>query len=106
MDFYEIMLQQKLAGGGGGGSSDFSTAEVTFTNDAPFSIPVCVNYTEQGVIGIMVDYATTGSHTVPLYKGHAYITTNNTSCSVTGSAEVIMNGYLIDVYGNCTITRA
>lgn len=99
---------------GGGGSSDFSTAEVTITNNGSASrslgLPVCteseltplghavlINRTEE------VGTGESATFKVPLYKGYTMF---NTSLTVQTSGNITYNStyrlYLIT--GDCTIT--
>lgn len=102
--------------GGGGGSSDFSTAEVTITNNSgeevEFYLPIYMNIPENGVViqGFMwtdsEEPTIEGEVVIPtngeLFVGStlAQFTTSNTT--VTGNARV-ENGQLI-ITGDCTIT--
>lgn len=99
-----------------GGSSDFSTAEVTITNNSGekvgFYLPVYMNIPEYGAIiqGFMMtdseEPTFEGEVVIPtngeLYVGStlAQFTTSNTT--VTGNARV-ENGQLV-ITGDCTIT--
>lgn len=101
---------------GGGGSSDFSTAEVTITNNSGeevrFYLPVYMNIPGYGAIiqGFMMtdseEPTIEGEVVIPtngeLYVGSslAQFTTSNTT--VTGNAR-IENGQLV-ITGDCTIT--
>ena len=90
----------------GSGSSDFSTAEVTLANNPDFSggVPVCSS--EDDLEGIKVNALGDGTYTVPLWKGHLYLVLYNTTVSISGNAELIYDGMAVDVYGDCTITKA
>lgn len=101
---------------GGGGSSDFSTAEVTITNNSGgevlFYLPVYMNIPGYGAIiqGFMMtnsEEPTFGGEVVIPTNGKLYVgstlaqfTTSNTT--VTGNATV-EHGQLV-ITGDCTIT--
>ena len=76
MDLYDIAIARKLSsGGGGGGSSDFSTAEVTFTaigvyEDVAFGIPSISDNKLTTLTEIVLDDGETMTVEVPLYKGY------------------------------------
>lgn len=101
---------------GGGGSSDFSTAEVTITNNSSeevqFYIPTYMNIPDYGAI--IQSFMWTNSEE-PTFEGEVVIPTNGelyvgsslaqfttSNTSITGNAR-LENGQLI-ITGDCTIT--
>ena len=112
MDLYDVAVARKLSsgGGGGGGSSDFSTAEVTFVNNATVVYDVIFPY-------ILDDYMYSstssgfiaGNKEVVLYKGTCELeivpqggTTVGIS-SISGDIEQDGSKFAI-IHGNGTIT--
>lgn len=89
----------------GSGSSDFSTAEVTLANNPNFAdgVPICES--AGGMEGIIVSNLGDETYTVPLWKGHLYLTFYDTTATVSGDAELIYGGAAVDIYGDCTITK-
>lgn len=99
---------------GGGGSSDFSTAEVTSSNDSEENIPVTVigeiGPNMESVIESSIGAGRTA--TAVLYKGHQYVAIGPKTVTInSGSAEIItipdpMFGDMnfLDITGDCTIT--
>lgn len=109
MDFYEIMLQQKLAGGGGSGSSDFSTAEVTIVNNCADGTVWVVPYFIDSPVATSMAYLyvqanSSSAKQIILYKGMGIVITASafSDIQVTGSAELSQEGILVT--GDCTIT--
>lgn len=113
MSIFDNLLATAMmgGGGGGGGSSDFSTAEVTITNNSSQEfihayIPVAVDAdgfsNSQGEVFIEAETAT---YSVILYKGVSliYIPNGGVSIATTGNIEDDGGGYFY-VTGNCTIT--
>lgn len=101
---------------GGGGSSDFSTAEVTITNNSGeeviFYLPIYMNIPEYGAI--IQGFMATDSEQ-PTFDGEVVIPTNGElhvgsslaqfttgNTSVTGNARVEYGELIIT--GDCTIT--
>lgn len=114
MSIFDMLLSNAMmgesGGGGGGGSSDFSTAEVTITANAPLITGAIISS-----FGDFSDssMATSGedTFTVILYKGCAYINfgTPSTEGNVTASGNIeldIDDGEVWGAYvtGNGTIT--
>ena len=99
---------------GGGGSSDFSTAQVTSSEDSNGNITITA-ITEIGPNKETVaETSLSGgkTKTAVLYQGHQYATISprQTVTVVSGSAEVLeepdpMLGtmYFLDIKGDCTI---
>lgn len=109
MKIYDMLLANAMmgeGGGGGGGSSDFSTAQVTVTNDSysPFSMSTIIVVPELGLEGT---YPTTDNlsspFTIILYKGKAYIALNNVS-STSGNITQDADTGLYVITGDCSIT--
>ena len=92
MDLYDVAVARKLSSGGGGGSSDFSTAEVTFTSTSGM----------YALFGYAVEEGTPVTLTFPLFDINmqgmkAYFIPVS---MVTGSSSApTVSGGLI-VYGN------
>lgn len=109
MDIFDIAVAKKLAGdgggGGGGGSSDFSTAEVTFTNNvgARFLISTAVD-DEDDVASFPMIEGVHGIAQAILYKGTAFglILDEGVNVTTTGAVEYD-DGFLI-ITGDCAIT--
>ena len=97
---------------GGGGSSDFTTAEVTITNNTESNIELALPVVTDGILAGLVAniraFANSSrSHIFALYKGGAtgcVITDNVPSAVCTGdvSFNSVING--INIKGNGTIT--
>lgn len=91
---------------GGSGSSDFSTAEVTIVGEYGHYLTTIVE--DSGSESVMTAMQTyTGTVKVPLYKGHYLLTLQVpyfSAVTVTGNAEVIMEGMGLHITGDCTIT--
>ena len=99
---------------GGGGSSDFSTAEVTSSNDSEENLTVTVigeiGPSMESVIESSLGAGRTAS--AVLYKGHQYVALGPKTVTInSGSAEIItipdpMFGDMnfLDITGDCTIT--
>ena len=91
---------------GGGVSSDFSIAEVTIIGEYSNLLTVIVE--ESGSESVMTaTQPYTGTVKVPLYKGNYILALEIpifSSVSVTGNAEIIMDGMGIYITGDCTIT--
>ena len=120
MDLFDIAIARKLSGGsgGGGGSSDFSTAEVTITNNLSHEIILYISNMEDDELGInsffevvAVELQTTVIPAI-LYKGKAVgclidpTTNDNTIDGIYICADGIADDgdqYVI-VTGNGTIT--
>ena len=94
---------------GGGGSSDFSTAEVTITNNASDDTTLigAVNiFGDKLAFDITVDKDATITRTAVLYKNTVRWVVTGTA-TVTGSATVKKTpsgGTAIIITGDCTIT--
>ena len=103
---------------GGGGSSDFSTADVTITNESSTTIPVIYiqNVVEEnalgtespaGVLNAVYNIGSTASIRVPLYKGGALWQIGDElldyEISVSGSATKVSSA-IYHITGDCTIT--
>jgi len=110
-------IEQAIASVEGGGSSDFSTAEVTITNNAgdeetavEMSL-VCVD-DDQMQTSTAVDKGYSSNITAVLYKGNTYCYPYGDvlySYTVTGDAEVYADPdtgdeYGVIITGDCTIT--
>ena len=100
-------LEQAVASGGGG-SSDFSTAEVTITNNKndtlAINVPMIVS--EDGFSALIIaDNVDIGEnqYTVPLYQGVAFIMPLDDIGTPTITGDCEYDDYLI-VSGDCTIT--
>lgn len=107
MDFYDIMLQQKLASGGG--SSDFSTAMVTFVNNTGGveAYGAFIYEYEGDTPTIMCEAWTDDADTqrLVLYKGNSAIQLKAQSGEViTVSGDATKDGNYVYVTGDCTIT--
>ena len=117
VDLFDVVVARKLSGGGGGGgSSDFSTAEVTITDNASTDgvslwIPNVV--VAEGMSAITPQVATFGMGTtanavVPLYGNGAVaqldaITAYGATISTSGNITQI-DGTIYLITGDCTIT--
>lgn len=103
--------------GGGGGSSDFSTAEVTISNESGTTIPVIYiqNVIEEnalsegspaGIINAVYNIGSTASIQIPLYKGGALWAIGDElldyEISVSGSATKVASA-IYHITGDCTI---
>ena len=113
MDLYDVAVARKLSSGGGGGSSDFSTAEVTVT-DQRISCTFALYVDLPPEIGLPADGAITvvrsepveaGVANVPLYKGGALaiFTTNAGTIITSGDITELGEGTYF-ITGDCTIT--
>lgn len=99
---------------GGGGSSDFSTAEVTSSNDSEENLSVTligeIGPSMESVIVSNLKAGRTAS--AVLYKDHQYVALGSKTATInSGSAEIItitdpMFGDMkfLDITGDCTIT--
>ena len=96
---------------GGGGSSDFTTAEVTITNNTESDIQLALPVVSEDFTAflnatILASPNSSKSHIVALYKGEAFgrvITDNVPSAVCTGDVSITsLNG--ISINGNGTIT--
>lgn len=110
MDFFEIILQQKLAKGSGGSSSDYTTAEVTVIKDRADLIYIPYLYEEGGESAILsIGIAESGTYNVPIYKGTLVGTVAggmDIIVQVSGNAEWIEEGQMVIITGDCTITTS
>jgi hypothetical protein len=101
-----------------GGSSDFSTAEVTISNESGTTIPIIYiqNVIEEnalgeespsGVINAVYNIGSTASIQIPLYKGGALWQIGDElldyEISVSGSATKVASA-IYHITGDCTIT--
>lgn len=101
-----------------GGSSDFSTAQVTISNESGTTIPMIYiqNVIEEnalgeespaGVINAVYNIGSTASIQIPLYKGGALWQIGDElldyEISVSGSATKVASA-IYHITGNCTIT--
>ena len=92
-------------GGGGGGSSDFSTAEVTISNDSVYNIYLPCYYDEEGDSGSDVVAPTSGTCYVILYKGTAYGAVNGASPeSIVTTGAIEVDDLNLTITGDGTIT--
>ena len=114
MDLYDVAVARKLSSGGGGGSSDFSTAEVTFsiaknTVDG-MAIPMLLDFgVFESLTVQIIDYNSRVSETLtlPLYKGHLVLGgISSGNVLTTGSVEYMSDTTSITfiITGDCTIT--
>lgn len=97
---------------GGGGSSDFTTAEVTITNNTGSDIEIALPEVEDNgrkhLLRTFVVASANGSHSliVALYKGAASgrIITNNVPSAVCTGEATVSSANTISITGNGTIT--
>lgn len=106
-----LLGEQLLEGGGsgGGGSSDFSTAEVTFSGisgTAFATMPKIVSTPFDAILPLQNE-VTDGTYTIALYKGKAIISLDLTgvegNVTTSGDIESLQDEVYL-VTGDCTIT--
>lgn len=107
MDFFEIMLQQKLASGGG--SSDFSEATVTFINNTSgIEMYGAFIYEHEGETPTIICNVWTNdadTQRLVLYKGNSTILLISLGGeAITVSGDATEDGGYVYVTGDCTIT--
>lgn len=86
---------------GGGGSSDFSTAEVTLTNETPFGLTLAHI---DNTTGISPHMAQSGEYEVVLYKGKAEGVFMSPSGNLSVTGNITYNDGELVITGDCTIT--
>lgn len=112
---YVLDLQEKIDEGGGGGSSDFSTVEVTITNnsmlDATASVPIRADESGMSFAAPSFEIAS-GSHAtlnVILYQGASLCDIDMShavavNITATGSIRVVPDTTICQITGSGTIT--
>lgn len=108
-DLFDIVTARKLSGGGGGGSSDFSTAEVTITNNSADYIELDLCYGYNDVVrgntveaGVKLDENDSITVDAILYKGNFGTIAPMLNITCTGGATY--NNGVLKITGDCTIT--
>ena len=110
MNLYDIAIARKLSGGGGGGgSSDFSTAEVTITNNSADYVELDLCYGYNDVVrgntveaGVELDENDSITVDAILYKGNFGTIAPMLNIVCTGGATY--NDGVLKITGDCTIT--
>lgn len=113
MDLFDIAVARKLSGGGGGGGggdSDFSTAQVTVTNNQTANLTLHIPnaddlegtpFSPASLGDIYVESGQTITTTAILYKGKSMLSAIP-SATVSGNIETVYGQWVIS--GDCTIT--
>jgi hypothetical protein len=103
---------EDIGSGGGGGGGDFSTAEVTITDESEavsiWGAFLIIDNEEEPHNATTSFYGRFTSNKIVLYKGAAVVTLEGIpggySINTSGSIEDLGSGYDFVVTGDCTIT--